>query len=122
LPARGRLARPDAISPAIKMDVLSNVATVVNSGQAGTNMEVDVGQKAMLRIVRAYADGTRISFSNFKVDVADGGIERAGVRIRRRFIRLGSTTREKYHVRRPSLKTRSLRGEHKCRARGPISN
>src|SRR5580693_7972230 len=77
-----------------------------------------MSQEAMLRIVRAYAYRSRISFLDFNVDIADRGIERTGVGVRWSCIRVRSTAREEHHVRGPLLKTRRVCSQHKGRPRG----
>src|SRR5580658_1099492 len=118
LPSRGRLAGPDAVLAAVKMDVFGDVAAIVNARKSRADVKIHMREEAMLGIVGAYAYSTRISDLNFDVDIADRRIERAGVRIRWIDIRARSAAREEHHVGGPLLKARRVSGKHKC---GPQS-
>src|SRR5580658_1013190 len=101
------------------MDVLCDVATIVNSGKSRADVKIHVSQEAMLRIVSAYAHSPRISLLDFDVDIADRRIKRTRVRIRWRGIRVRPAAREEQHVRGPLLKTRRVCGQHERRPRSP---
>src|ERR1700679_1133435 len=73
----------------------------------------------MLGIVGTDAHSAGISVLNFNIDIADCGIERARVGVRRRRVRARASAREKQHIGRSLLKTWSVGGEHKGGTRGP---
>src|SRR5579871_2420421 len=83
-------------------------------------MKIDVGQEAMLRIVRANSYSTGVPFANLKIYVTHGGIERTRAGVRRRFISSRTRTCKEKHICRIPLKTRGVTPEHKdrpCRAK-----
>ncbi len=84
LPARRRRAGPDAVLAADEVDVLGHVAALVDAGQAGADPELHVRGEAVLRVPRPDADRAGVACADLEVDVAEGGVERAGVRVRRR--------------------------------------
>ena len=79
LPAGGGAAGDDGVLAAVEVEVLGLVADVFERGHAGADVEVHVGEEAVLRDVKANADGAGIAFAEIEVDVADGGVEGAGV-------------------------------------------
>src|SRR3974390_244038 len=108
LPARGRLARPDSVLAVEEMQIVSDVAAVMNSRERGTEVKIDVRDIAMLRVTRANGDRAGIAVLNFEVHVAERGIKcaRAGVRGReRRAVFCGTSPREENHVFGTLLKT-----------------
>src|SRR5258708_2452574 len=101
------------------MQVISDVAAIVNSGKPGADAEIHVRQETVLCIVRANADSSRISILNLDIDVTHRGVEssRAGVwrsffRARFRFPprapRARQATGEENHVGWPFLKARRV--------------
>src|SRR5260370_4654566 len=52
------------------MQVISDVAAVVNSGKPGADVEIHVREEAVLRIVRANSDSSGISILNLDINVA----------------------------------------------------
>ena len=112
LPPRRRFAGPDAILTSIKMHVLSDVATIVNPRKTRADVKIHVRQKAMLCVMSAYSHSAWISRLNFKVDVADCGIERSWVRIGWRVVGMGTRAREEHHISGPLLKTRRVCRKH----------
>src|SRR5260370_17100393 len=101
------------------MQVISDVAAVVNSGKPGADVEIHVREETVLRIVRANSDSSGISILNFDINVAHRGVESsrtgvwwsfwcAGFRIPPRASRARQAPGEENHVRRPFLKPRPV--------------
>src|SRR3974390_1942605 len=96
-------------------------------------MKIHVGQVAVLGVVRANTDSSRIAVLDFDIDVADGGVEGsragvgrlgvfalAGVASRKAFSR--PATRKENHVRRAVLKGWRVGAQDKHRPSLAISN
>src|SRR5258708_17766590 len=101
------------------MQVISDVAAIVNSGKSGADVEIHAREEAVLRIVRANSDSSGISILNFDIDVTHRGVEssrtgvwwsffRAGLRFPPRAPRAWQAAGEENHVRRPFLKARRV--------------
>src|SRR6266481_3098256 len=101
------------------MQVISDVAAIVNSGQPGADVEIHVREETVLRIVRANSDSSGISVLNFDINVAHRGVEssRTGVwwsfscavfSFPPRAPRTRQATGEENHVRWPFLKARRV--------------
>ena len=79
-------------------------------------------EKTVLGVVRADSHGAGIAVLDFDVNIADGGIERAGVSIRRRSIAVRARAGEENHVGGTLLKTRRVGGEDEGGALGAIAD
>src|SRR5450432_23411 len=137
LPGSRWLARQDAISAAVKMQILSLVPYIVESRQAGSNLEIHVGQIPVLGDVKTNSDGRGVVAADLEIDIAHRGIKGAGIRIRDRLNRRNRSggrrrrpksppregragrppvrpgTSEKEHITDPLLEPRSLKiGRH----------
>src|SRR5258707_14554141 len=101
------------------MQVISDVAAIVNSGKPGADVEIHVREEAVLRIVRANSDSSGISILNFDIDVTHRGVESsrtgvwwsfflAGLRFPLRARRSWHAAGEEKHGRRPCLKAQRV--------------
>ena len=81
LPGRRRLAREDAITAGVEMQVFRLVARILNAGKTGADLEIHVSQITMLRNVKADSDRRRIVAADLEIDIAHRGIEGTRVRI-----------------------------------------
>ncbi len=81
LPAGRRLDGHDAVVAAVEMEIFGFVADVLERGKAGLDMEVHVGEEAVLRNVEADGDRGGVAVAEVEIDVAHGGVEGAGVGI-----------------------------------------
>src|SRR5258708_40042989 len=97
------------------MQVISDVAAIVNSGKSGADVEIHVREEAVLRVVRANSDSSGISILNLDINVAHRGVESsrtgvgwslffAGFRFSPRTPRARQAAGEENHVRWPFLK------------------
>src|SRR5258707_11321959 len=97
------------------MQVISDVAAIVNSGKPGADVEIHVREETVLRIVRANSHSSGISILNLDINVAHCGVEssragvwwsffRAGLRFPPRAPRARQAAGEENHVRWPFLK------------------
>src|SRR5260221_6666829 len=109
------------------MQVISDVAAIVNSGKPGADVEIHVREEAVLRIVRANSDSSGISILNFDINVTHRGVEssrtgvwwsffRAGFRFPPRASRARQAAGEENHVRWPLLKARCVAAQDEDRA------
>ncbi len=64
------------------MNVLDDIAALVNAGQRGAEMNIHVSQKTMLGVARPHDSRTRISFLNLDINIGKRRIKRAGVGVR----------------------------------------
>src|SRR6187551_3044519 len=79
---RGRgLLADDAIAPADEMDVLHDVARLVDAGERGAEAELHVAEEGMLRHAEAHPRRGRVPGAYLDVDVAHRRIEAARVRV-----------------------------------------
>src|ERR1700739_2078335 len=85
-------------------------------------MKIDVRQETMLGVMRTDSDSAWVSVANLEIYVADCGIKRTRIRIRRRFIPLWTRTCKEKHICRIPLKARRFSGQHKDRAGCPKSD
>ena len=69
----------EAVAAAFDMQVLGFIACLVNGGEAGADVEVDVGEERVLGNVKTDGDSGGIAVADFEIDVADGGVEGVGV-------------------------------------------
>src|SRR5258708_32061906 len=99
------------------MQVISDVAAIVNSGKPGADVEIHVREETMLRIVRANSDSSGISILNLDINVAHCGVKSsrtgvwrslffAGFRFPPRAPRAQQAAGEENHVRWSFLKAR----------------
>src|SRR6202040_3341212 len=72
LPSGGRFPGPDAVLAPVKMDVLRDVAAIVNARKSRADVKIHVSEEAMLGIVGADSHSARIPFLNFDIDIAHG--------------------------------------------------
>src|ERR1700759_142329 len=82
LPCWRGFAGHDAKLPPMEVEVFRFVRHLMDTGESGTDGEVYVAEKGMLCGMKANSNGTGITRSDFKVNVADGRVEgtRVGVR------------------------------------------
>src|SRR2546425_79533 len=79
LPPRRRTACHDPVPAAVEVEIFAFVSNIVKGRHTRTDMEVHMGQEAVLCNMKANTDRTGIAFANLKVDIAHGGIKRARV-------------------------------------------
>ena len=141
-PARRWRDGHDCVLAAQEAQVLAEIAAVVNARQRRAEAELHVCEETMLCIRRPHRDRTRVAVLDDDVDVAQRGIERAGIGIanrrrkvdRRRF-RLGTLEDEAriagpsrqtpYKVKqvgRTCLKSRSRCAEHEQGPRASVAD
>src|SRR5260370_14465817 len=109
------------------MQVMSDVAAIVNSGKPGADVAIHVREETVLRIVSANSDSSGISILNFDINVAHRRVESsrigvwwsffcAGFRFPQGPSRARQAAGEENHVRRRFLKARRVATEDKDRA------
>src|ERR1039458_6112675 len=81
LPGRRCLAGEDAVAAAVKMEVFGLVADILETGQAGSDLEIHVGEIAVLGHMESDSDGRLIIGAEFEIDIAHGGVKGAGAGI-----------------------------------------
>ena len=81
LPSGRGLDGDDAVMAAVEVEVFGFVADVLERSEAGVDVEVHVGEEAVLRDMETDGDGGGIAVAEVEVDVAHGGVEGAGVGI-----------------------------------------
>ena len=79
LPAGRGFARHDAVLAAIEVQVFGFVADVVQTREAGADVEVHVGEIAVLRNMEADADRGGVAVLDFEIDVAHRGVKGSGI-------------------------------------------
>src|SRR5258707_12246192 len=101
------------------MQIISDVAAIMNSGQPGADVEIHVREETVLRVVRANSDSSGISILNLDIDVAHRGVKssrtsvwrslfRAGLRFPPRASRARQGSGASTHMRCPLLKARRV--------------
>jgi hypothetical protein len=81
LPRGRRLLGDDAVSTAHEMDVLDDVARLIDAGERRAEAELHVAEEGMLGHAEAHPRRRRIARADLDVDVAHRRIERARVRV-----------------------------------------
>ncbi len=81
LPGGRGLLGDDAIAAAVKVDVLDDVAGLVDTGEGRTQAEVHVAEKGVLGHTEAHPGSGGIAFADLDVEIAHGRVERAGIGI-----------------------------------------
>ena len=81
LPAGRGLDGDDAVVAAVEVEVFGFVADVLERGKSGLDMEVHVGEEAMLRGMEADGDGGGVPVAEVEINIAHRGVEGAGVGI-----------------------------------------
>jgi len=131
LPGGGRLVGEDAVAAAVEMQVFGFIADLGERGQSGAGVKIHVAEIGVLGGVEADADGGGVAVADFKIDVADGGIECAGVgvgdggvgrnavqrRKRNAALRVGPCASKRQHYTDAFLKAGRVVGQYKDRAR-----
>ena len=79
LPGGRGLFRDDAIAAALEMDILDDVAGLIDAGEAIPQPELHMAEKGMLRHAEAHARRGRIAGADLYVDVAHRRIEGARI-------------------------------------------
>ena len=62
-----------------EMDILDNIAPFVDAGQCGSQMEINMGQEAMLGIARPNADRSRVPSGVDSSQRCGGGASATGL-------------------------------------------
>src|SRR5436305_8516358 len=81
LPGGRRLLRQDAIAAAEETQVFGLVGDLVDAGQAGADMKVDMAEIVMLRAMEADAHRARIALADLEIDIAHCRVKSAGIGI-----------------------------------------
>ena len=81
LPGGRGLFGDDAVSAALKMDILDHVAGLIDAGKGGAETEFHMAQESMLGHAEAHAGGGRIARADLDIDIAHRRIEGARIGI-----------------------------------------